>query len=154
MAKYLLQNYGSLFLGILFACFFFSSSATAENGRVVVSGENREVTVHVELAKSPEERSEGLMYRTELAEGSGMLFDFEKPTIVYFWMKNTLIPLDMVFADTEGIVVKIHENAIPHDLTTITSGTPVRWVLEVPGGFAGKKGMQVGDILTYHSLRD
>ncbi len=154
MAKHLLQNFGGQFLSVLFFSFMFVSSATAENGRVFVASKDKKIDISVELAKTPEERSEGLMYRTELAEGNGMLFDFDKPTTVHFWMKNTLIPLDMLFADGGGTIVKIHENAIPNDLTIITSEIPVRWVLEVPGGYSRKKGMQIGDVLTYHSLRN
>ena len=78
-----------------------------------------------------------------------MLFDFVNERPVSFWMRNTLIPLDMVFIRANGEIVHVHENAIPHDETPIPSGEPVRFVLEIPGGRAAELGIGAGDTLVH-----
>lgn len=103
----------------------------------------------VELADTPEARDLGLMYRTHLAPDKGMLFDFGAPEPVSFWMKNTLIPLDMVFIGADGRVVNVAANAIPGDLTPIDSDGAVTGVLEIPGGEASKLDIEPGDIVRH-----
>ena len=107
----------------------------------------------VELADEPDERSRGLMFRTELAPASGMLFVYDTPRRAQFWMKNTLIPLDMIFADAAGTVLKVHANAVPGDLTPIDGGEGIRFVLEINGGLAAKLGIVPGAELR-HPLVD
>lgn len=99
----------------------------------------------VELATDDEERSRGLMFRKELPEGRGMLFDFEHEAPVAFWMHNTYIPLDMIFIRGDGSILRIAENAEPLSDRLIPSGGPVRAVLEVIGGTARKLGIAPGD---------
>ena len=99
----------------------------------------------VELADTPGARAKGLMYRRELGPRAGMLFDFGRDEIASMWMKNTFIPLDMVFADRSGVVRRIVRNARPRSLDTISSRVPVRAVLEVNGGEAERIGLAVGD---------
>jgi uncharacterized membrane protein (UPF0127 family) len=99
----------------------------------------------VEIADSPAERSLGLMYRQSLAADAGMLFDYQSEQLVSFWMDNTEIPLDMVFIGADGVVKAIHENAKPKDRTSIPSGVPVRFVLEIPGGRSAEIGLKPGD---------
>jgi len=102
----------------------------------------------VELATDTAERAVGLMYRKELPEGHGMLFDFHDDQPVQFWMHNTYIPLDMIFIAGDGRVVRIAENAKPMSDELIPSGRPVRAVLEVIAGTARKFGIAAGDRVT------
>ena len=99
----------------------------------------------VEIAKTDEERQKGLMFRKELPEGRGMLFDFKPDQHVSMWMRNTYIPLDMLFINGDGTIRRIAENTEPLSEKTIPSGGPVRGVLEVVGGTAKKLGIKAGD---------
>ena len=106
----------------------------------------------VELADSPDERSRGLMFRTEMAADAGMLFVYESPRRAQFWMKNTLIPLDMIFADGTGRVTHVHSNAIPGDETPIDGGPGVVFVLEINGGLAETLGIAPGADLRHPAI--
>jgi uncharacterized membrane protein (UPF0127 family) len=99
----------------------------------------------VELASTPEEHAKGLMYRRQLPEGQGMLFDFHREQPTSFWMKNTYIPLDMIFIRGDGRILRIAENTVPLSETLVPSGGPVRAVLEVNAGTAKKLGIAPGD---------
>jgi uncharacterized membrane protein (UPF0127 family) len=99
----------------------------------------------VELATNDAERSRGLMFRKELPEGRGMLFDFERDQPVAFWMHNTFISLDMIFIRSDGSILRIAENTEPMSDKLIPSGGPVRAVLEVIAGTAHKLGIAPGD---------
>src|SRR5262245_10516389 len=99
----------------------------------------------VEMASTPEEVARGLMFRRQLPEGQGMLFDFHKEQPTSVWMKNTYIPLDMIFIRADGRIVNIAENRVPLSETLVPSGGPVRAVLEVIGGTAKKLGIAPGD---------
>lgn len=106
----------------------------------------------VEVADDAQERAQGLMFRTELAPASGMLFVYEAPRRVSFWMKNTLIPLDMVFADATGTVTRVHQGAVPGDLTPIDGGEGVQFVLEINAGLAEKLGIGPGTVLRHPAI--
>lgn len=99
----------------------------------------------VEIADTPSEREKGLMFRTEMEDDHGMLFVFEDEKPRAFWMKNTLIPLDMIFIDEEGRIVHIHEKAVPEDLTPVPSRYPAQYVLELNGGRSAELGLAIGD---------
>jgi uncharacterized membrane protein (UPF0127 family) len=99
----------------------------------------------VELATTEAEREKGLMFRKELPEGQGMLFDFHREQEVGFWMQNTYIPLDMIFIKGDGRILRIAENTEPMSTKVIPSGGPVRFVLEVIAGTARKLGISPGD---------
>lgn len=99
----------------------------------------------VEVVDNDADRAKGLMYRKELPEGRGMLFDFHRNQDVSFWMQNTYIPLDMVFILGDGRILRIEENTEPLSTRLIPSGGPVRAVLEVIGGTARKLGIAPGD---------
>ena len=101
----------------------------------------------VELALTEPQMEQGLMFRRSLAADAGMLFDFKSPVPVSMWMKNTLIPLDMVFVDG-GRVVDIHERAVPQSLDTITTRVPARYVIELNGGTVAHLGIKTGDRVT------
>jgi len=99
----------------------------------------------VEIADNDAERAKGLMYRKELPEGQGMLFDFHREQEVSFWMQNTYVPLDMVFIRADGRILRIAENTEPLSTKLIPSGGAVRAVLEVIGGTTRKLGIAPGD---------
>jgi len=111
----------------------------------VVGADGRHHPFSVELASSPAQLSQGLMFRRSLAIDSGMLFDFGSPRQVAMWMKNTLIPLDMLFMDRDGRVIFIEEFAVPGTLQPRGPSDPVRAVLEVAGGTARRLGLKPGD---------
>ena len=101
----------------------------------------------VELADDPAERELGLMNRDKMATSAGMLFAYPAPQHAYFWMKNTLIPLDLVFADATGHVAHVHQNAKPLDETPIDGGPDVTYVLEINGGLAARLGLGEGAVM-------
>jgi uncharacterized membrane protein (UPF0127 family) len=110
-------------------------------------------TFAVELAATDEERSRGLMYRRELPEGTGMLFDFKRDLNVTMWMKNTYIPLDMIFIRSDGRIHRIAENTVPESEQIIAAGGSVRAVLEVIGGTSRKLGIRPGDRVAHPIFR-
>jgi uncharacterized membrane protein (UPF0127 family) len=99
----------------------------------------------VELAVTPAERTRGLMFRESLADDHGMLFDFGVPQPVAMWMRNTYIPLDMLFVGADGRISQIAANAEPLSDKVIASNEPVRAVLELRGGITGEIGIKPGD---------
>lgn len=98
----------------------------------------------VEVADDGAERARGLMFREDMPTAAGMLFVYDRPQSVSFWMKNTLIPLDMIFADESGRVTRVHSDAVPGDLTPIDGGDGVQFVLEINGGLARRMGIAEG----------
>ncbi len=92
----------------------------------------------VEVARTEAEQEQGLMFRSSLPANGGMLFPFAKPKLASFWMKNTLIPLDMIFVRADGSIDRIAENTIPESLEPVVSGGEVAAVLELAGGTAAK----------------
>ena len=105
----------------------------------------------VELAINNEERQRGLMFRKGLGPSDGMMFVYEHPQSVSFWMKNTSIPLDIIFADEAGVITKIYENARPFSTTSIFGGYDVQYVLEINAGLTKSLGIKVGGLIK-HSL--
>jgi uncharacterized membrane protein (UPF0127 family) len=103
----------------------------------------------IELAATPAERAQGLMFRRALAPDAGMLFDFGRSEPVAMWMENTLIPLDMLFIAADGRVVNIAQRTVPMDRTPIPSKGPVKGVLELPGGTAARLGLKPGDVVQH-----
>lgn len=103
-----------------------------------------QAAVEVEIAVTPDETQRGLMWRRELPAGKGMLFIFDEEQDHSFWMKNTLIPLDMIYIGADLRVAGVVENAEPRTLTGRSVGRPSRYVLEVPGGWAAKAGVRAG----------
>jgi uncharacterized protein len=99
----------------------------------------------VEMATTEEEKTTGLMYRKELPDGKGMLFDFSPEQQISMWMKNTYIPLDMIFIRADGRILRIAENTEPLSTKIISSGGLAKGVLEVIAGTAQKYGIQPGD---------
>lgn len=99
----------------------------------------------VEVADTPEKREVGLMYRRSMAADHGMLFDFDRPQTISMWMQNTYVSLDMVFVSREGRVTRIAENTEPLSTRVISSGGPVRYVVELVAGTAKRIGLKPGD---------
>ena len=110
---------------------------------IVAAGGPHKFTV--EVATTPAQMEQGLMFRRSLAPDAGMLFDYGAPSPAMMWMKNTLIPLDMLFVDAAGRIVNIHERAVPGSLATIAATAPVRAVIELNGGTAARLGIRPGD---------
>jgi len=99
----------------------------------------------VEIADTDAKRETGLMYRKMLPADEGMLFDFQTTEPVYFWMKNTIVPLDMIFIRADGTIARIAERTVPFSERTVPSVQPVRFVLEVVAGTAARLGLKAGD---------
>jgi uncharacterized membrane protein (UPF0127 family) len=111
----------------------------------LVTGAGRETPIDVEVAEEPQEKQLGLMFRTDLPDGKGMLFPYESPREVTMWMHNTYIPLDMVFIRPDGVVHRIEARAEPMSERIISSQGPVIAVLELAGGAAARLGLKPGD---------
>ncbi len=105
--------------------------------------------ITIQIADNNAQRAEGLMWRKYMPEDDGMLFEFDDQEILNFWMKNTYIPLDMVFADSNGTIVRIYANAAPLNENTISSDKPAQYVVEVNGGFCARYGINVGDKIEF-----
>ena len=104
---------------------------------------------NIELAVTPAEQAQGLMYRESMPSFDGMLFVYPSPRAVTFWMKNTLIPLDMLFIDETGLVQRIKENATPQSTETIPGGENIQYVLEINGGLSKMLGLSAGAEIRY-----
>lgn len=130
-----------------------ASSPAAELQPLEIAGKSGVHVFAVEFAATDEDRIRGLMFRKELPEGRGMLFDFKTDQDVAMWMRNTLIPLDMIFIRGDGRIHRIAENTEPLSERIIPSGGPVRAVLEVIGGTAKKLGIAPGDQVAHAMFR-
>ncbi len=120
--------------------------------RLTITSTHGDFKFFVELADEPEERRIGLMHRKEMAVNHGMLFLFERIGPKSFWMKNTHIPLDMLFLSKSGVILQIESNAQPGSLRDVRSNKPVLAVLEINGGLARKLGIRVGDSVRHKSF--
>ena len=118
---------------------------------LIIRSANGEHRFTVEVAATPEQQERGLMFRTSLAGDRGMIFPYDPPIDASFWMKNTLIPLDIVFVGADHRIVRIAANAAPMSLDPIPSGAPVSGVLELRGGRAAELGIREGDTVTWGS---
>ncbi len=130
----------------LTALFASPLDAKMRVGRLwLVTGAGQETPIDIEIAEEPQEKALGLMFRTELPDGKGMLFPYENPREVTMWMRNTYIPLDMVFIRADGVVHRIESRAEPLSDRVISSQGPVAAVLELPAGAAERLGLKPGD---------
>jgi uncharacterized membrane protein (UPF0127 family) len=126
--------------------------AMADESQLVLNTADGPQSFSVEVVDTAESRAQGLMYVTELADDAGMLFDFKEERPVSFWMRNTFIPLDMIFVGADGVIRNIHVNARPHDPTSIPSDGPVQYVLEIPGGRSVEIGLKAGDTMEHDRI--
>ncbi|HUK59193.1 MAG TPA: DUF192 domain-containing protein [Stellaceae bacterium] len=118
-----------------------------ETGALTIDSRQGPTRFSVEMAMTPAQQEQGLMFRRSLPAGAGMLFVFPETQVAVFWMKNTLIPLDMLFIAADGHVADIHERAVPMSEANIVSKVPVKAVLELNGGTAARLGIKDGDLV-------
>jgi uncharacterized membrane protein (UPF0127 family) len=124
----------------------------SESPRVSVKTPSGTHSFSVELAQNNRDRARGLMFRDEMADGHGMLFIFPRSKVQSFWMKNTHIPLDMLFIDENGVVVGIVENAEPMTTTSRSVGKPSQYVLELNGGMCRRLGIAAGQRFSFEGI--
>ena len=138
------------FIILLLSLFFISTACTKSKlpvkKLVLVTSENKEISVKAEIASTFEERRNGFMFRQKIPDGTGMLFVFEEEQILDFWMKNTPHPLSIAYIDKNGKIRDILDMT-PFSLANVTSSTNVLYALEVPQGWYEKVGIKVGDKL-------
>lgn len=128
-------------------------AACSDESSLTIHSDQGDHRFSVEVVDTPESRAKGLMYVQELADDAGMLFDFQEERPVSFWMRNTYIPLDMLFIEADGTILNIHANARPHDTTSIPSAGPVQFVLEIPGGRSAELGIEAGDQVEHPRIK-
>lgn len=137
---------------IIFALIFIftaSSSVFAGGEELILQTTNGKHSLRIELVNTPQSRATGLMYRTAMPADTGMLFDFGQSAPVSMWMKNTIIPLDMLFVRKDGVIITIVERTVPYSLASVDSNGPVLAVLELNGGSCARLGVKVGDRLLH-----
>jgi uncharacterized protein len=149
-----MQIFTSVLKTWLFVIFFVSIScpllaSMCQNNIISVKGNHGIVDFQVEIAETPFDRKHGLMGRKKLGMQSGMLFLYKKPHKVSFWMKNTIIPLDIIFLANSGQITHIEHNAQPFTLKSISGGIDTIAVLEINGQSAIRKGIKIGDVVRH-----
>ena len=147
------RNIARTLLSMLVWCILALTACTSDNatpaltitGRFIAADQKELLPLTLEVARTPQARELGLMYRQELAADRGMIFIYPSERPRSFWMKNTLIPLDILYLDKDFTIVSLVENAVPHSLVSRTSqGHPAQYVIEIMGGLAAQKGITVG----------
>ncbi len=127
--------------------------ACSADPRVIISTKSgTERAIRVEIADTPAKRELGLQYRRELGDDQGMLFLFPAESVQTFWMKNTPLPLDMIFIGSDLKIVGIVRDAVPFSTTTRSVGVPSQFVLEIKGGLASAKGIEVGNSVRFEGI--
>ena len=140
--------------GLAVAAWLWAGAAVAQCAPdvVTVKGDFGQARFKVAVADDNAERAQGLMNVPQMPTMSGMLFVYEEPQTASFWMRNTLIPLDMIFAAEDGTVRNIHARAVPLDETPILGGDDIKYVLEINGGLAARLGLAPGDVLQHPAI--
>ena len=128
------------------------SGCGAEPRVVIVGQSGNETVFQVEIADTPEKREIGLMYRKELARDRGMIFLFPYESPQSFWMKNTILPLDMIFINSDKKIVGIVEQAVPFSLDPRAVPAASQFVLEINGGLAKRYGLRPGDQVRFEGI--
>lgn len=137
------------FLLILVAATGAAALEKFATGTLSVVSAKGEHSFTVEIAKTPKQQSQGLMYRRKMAADAGMLFVYERPQSVSYWMKNTFIPLDMIFIGKDGRIESIRQRTVPQSLTPVRSRGKVLAVLELNGGTVSRLGIKPGDAVRH-----
>ena len=145
---------GALIVAVLAALCGPVAAAACRDDTVELKGDWGSARFTVEIADDPDAQARGLMFRTELPLAAGMYFINERPRRTSFWMRNTLIPLDMLFIDASGVVRHIHHNAVPLDETSIPGGDDILTVLEINGGLAARMGIETGTMVRHPAHAD
>ncbi|MFC4292515.1 DUF192 domain-containing protein [Sphingorhabdus arenilitoris] len=125
------------------------SEAGLELRQLCVISHGKTHSFKTEVAATPRQQAQGMMFRQSMADDEGMIFPFPQPRPASFWMKNTVIPLDIIFIGTDGKIESIGANAVPYSLETVNSQGAVQAVLEVRGGLAAKLGIKAGDTVSW-----
>jgi uncharacterized membrane protein (UPF0127 family) len=128
-------------------CLVGLTACQAKDSVIIQTPSGGQAVFAVDIAKTEDEQHQGLMFVESMADSYGMVFVYDRPQVLKFWMKNTLIPLDMLFFDEKGILVHIEKNAIPHDLTPRGPNIPACLVLEINGGLSEKLEIRTGSKL-------
>ncbi len=148
-------------MGSSIAAFWLSAGLTVLPGlagaacradQVELRGDGMAARFAVDVAADDATRAKGLMFRDKMAASAGMLFVYPAPRRASFWMKDTLIPLDMIFADAKGVVTRVHSNAVPGNLKPVDGGPGVQFVLEINGGLANRMGIAAGAQLRHPAI--
>ena len=129
-----------------------TNKITFQNSSLTIQTKDSEYIFNIEIAVTEKERSRGLMYRKELKQTEGMLFLYPEKQIIKMWMKNTLIPLDMIFINNRGKIIDIFKMTIPKDLTPIGPDVKLKGVLEINGGLTSYLNINKGDFIIHPSL--
>jgi uncharacterized membrane protein (UPF0127 family) len=129
-----------------------TSSCGAEPKVLISTREGRDAVFQVEVADTPAKRELGLQYRKELAADRGMIFLFPAPSVQSFWMKNTPLPLDMIFIGSDRKIVGIVEQTVPFSLDPRSVGRPSQFVLEINGGLSKRLGIGAGDAVRFEGI--
>jgi uncharacterized protein len=132
----------AIVLAPLSAC---RSAESASTIPLTITSSGKTQKFKVEVARTEAEQARGLMFRDRLAPDAGMIFLMNPPRVASFWMKNTFIPLDMIFIRTDGTIARIAAETVPYSLAPVTSGEPVAAVLEIAGGRASELGISEDD---------
>ena len=143
---------------VLIFLFFVFSFATRASDQpretlAISTGDGERYVFHVEIARSREQQATGLKFREHIAPDAGMLFLHSRESLQAMWMKNTLIPLDILFIKRDGRIHHIYERAVPGSVTAISSRGRILAVLELRGGTVARLGIQKGDLVEHPALR-
>jgi uncharacterized protein len=125
------------------------SEAGLEQIALCIKTAKKTYSYTVEMARTVQEQAKGLMFRPALADDKGMLFPYSQIQSLSFWMKNTVIPLDIIFIRADGSIESIAQNAVPYSLDPVSSGEPVAAVLELRGGLTSELGIGKGDVVRW-----
>lgn len=125
------------------------SQAGLDQTTLCIASDTKTRAFTVEIARTPVEQAKGMMFRTEMADDTGMIFPFPEPKPASFWMKNTVIPLDIIFIRPNGTIESISENTVPYSTDPVMSGEPVAAVLELRGGLTSEVGIKAGDKVSW-----
>ena len=148
-----MKNY--IYILIFISIAFTNANANEisfQNSSLTIQTKDSEYIFNIEIAITEKERSRGLMYRKELKQTEGMLFLYPEKQIIKMWMKNTLIPLDMIFINNNGKIIDIFKMTIPKDLTPIGPNVKLKGVLEINGGLTSYLNINKGDFIIHPSL--
>ena len=148
----MLQQHRTFFFALVIVLFGNLGACEAQPKVIIVTEEGREFAFQVEIADTPLKRERGLQYRSELASDRGMIFLFPAESLQGFWMKNTPIPLDMIFINRERKVVGIVEETLPFSLDSRSVGAPSQYVLEINGGLSRRYGIKAGDRVRFDGI--
>lgn len=143
-----IRRFLGLFVWLLALSTVAVPSANGETFQLAIKTDTARHEFSVEVMRTAEDRARGLMYRQQMKNNHGMLFDFGQNTTARMWMKNTYIPLDMLFIRADGSISNIAGNTVPHSTDVLSSKGEVRYVLEINGGLSDKLGIGAGDQVT------